>query len=531
MKAGEITKNNKIRVALLAVLLSGAILGFKGINYGIEFIGGVRIPVSLEKEVDAQTMDSMVETLKARVNAFGLKQAIVRPLGNKEIIVEIPRAEAEVIRHVEDILREQGHFEAVVDGRQALDGSDIIPNAVGGAQAEFVEPTEGGGARWEIHFAITGEGQERFAEVASGKYGYPVLMFLDRPENALIVAPRSLVVGSEGNEALLAEALSKEGDDIELVYYSGFDAQKIGNKTTAIVPASLAVDEPDIYAALAAAGFEEVEAMGEAPEKKLVVKSEEELTPRYFNAGMGKVFLSEWDAIGLMSAPTLQTEPVKQRQITSYSISGTVPASENPREEAANEVRALKSVLSGGRLPVSTTVGSYYNVAPQLGEQFTFYSFVALALAVLAVTAVIVLRYRRLILSIPIIIVNSFEILLTLTIIGAFGTLDLSAMAGIIALIGTGVDDQLIITDEMLRGKKPGEESTKRDAKERVARAFYVVLTAAGIAVASMLPLLLSGIVEITGFALSTIIGVLIGVLVTRPAYGAFMEIMFGTKN
>ncbi|PIZ91701.1 preprotein translocase subunit SecD, partial [Candidatus Micrarchaeota archaeon CG_4_10_14_0_2_um_filter_55_9] len=88
----------------------------------------------------------------------------------------------------------------------------------------------------------------------------------------------------------------------------------------------------------------------------------------------------------------------------------------------------------------------------------------------------------------------------------------------------------LIITDEMLCGRKE-EETTRRDAKERVARAFYVVLTAAGIAVASMLPLLLSGIVEITGFALSTIIGVTIGVLVTRPAYGAFMEVMFGTTN
>jgi len=530
MNYGELTRNNKIRVAFIAVLLATAILGFKGINYGIEFIGGVRIPVSLEKAVDAQTMDSIVETLKARVNTFGLKQAVVRPLGNTEIIVEIPRAEPEAIKHIEDILREQGHFEAIIDGKQALDGSYIIQNAVGGAQAEFVEARNDGGATWEIHFAITGEGQERFAEVASGKFGYPVLMFLDRPENAVIVAPRSLVVGEQGNEALLQEALSKEGDDIKLVYYSEFEVEGIGNKTTAIVPASLAIDEPEIYSALLGAGFEEVQSLGEAPEKRLVVKSEEELTPRYFNSGTGGVFLSEWEAIGLMSAPTLQTEPIKQKQITSYSITGSVPASESAELDAANEIRLIKSVLSGGRLPVSTTIGSYYNVAPQLGEQFTYYSFIAIGIAVLAVTAVIVFRYRKIILIIPIIVVNSFEILLTLTIIGAFGTLDLSAMAGIIALIGTGVDDQLIITDEMLCGRKE-EETTRRDAKERVARAFYVVLTAAGIAVASMLPLLLSGIVEITGFALSTIIGVTIGVLVTRPAYGAFMEVMFGTTN
>jgi preprotein translocase subunit SecD len=160
------------------------------------------------------------------------------------------------------------------------------------------------------------------------------------------------------------------------------------------------------------------------------------------------------------------------------------------------------------------------------------YSLIATGIAILAVAFLIMLRYRKIKLIVPIVIINAIEILLTLAVIGGFGTLDLAAMAGIITLIGTGTHDQLIITDEMLknRGKLKDlkAKQLERDAAERVKRAFYIVLTAAGIAIASMLPLLLSGIVEITGFALATIIGVLIGVTLTRPVYGLIMQKLYG---
>lgn len=544
MNWGELSSDRKVQIlavaialALFAILLRDLNPATVDLNFGIEFIGGVRIPISLEKPVDAATMSQMVDIIKTRINKFGLKQAVVRPLGNTEIIVEIPRADSSVIRSVESILREQGKFEAVIDGRQALSGEYIIPSAVGGPQAEFVNANKDGGYDWELFFAISGEGEEHFAEVAEGKFGYPVLMFLDRPSDAAVIGERSVILGDAGvmGETLMREALRKEGDEILLVYADEFDSRKaeIANRSAVVVPEGFKASKPEIVAALRQMGFNETVAEGVVVAKKLSFKPDAEFKAEFFTGGsLTQPVLSSWNAIGLMSAPTLRAEPVKQKAITQYTISGAVPAGENAQQAAVNEIRSLKSVLSGGRLPVSTIVGSYYDVAPQLGEQFLIYSAIGTIIAIIAVATLIIIRYRKLKLIVPIVFINSMEVVLTLAIIGTFGTLDLAAMAGVITLIGMGINDQLIITDEMLknRGKlkdfAPKQRET--DAKERVSKAFFIVFTAAGIAIASMLPLLLSGIVEITGFALSAIIGVLVGVLLTRPVYGLLMEQMYG---
>jgi len=540
----ELASDRKVQILAIAILISLCAIFLRDLNpttvdlnFGIEFIGGVRIPISLEKPVDAATMSQMVDTIKTRINKFGLKQAVVRPLGNTEIIVEIPRADSSVIHSVESILREQGRVEAILDVKDALTGDCIIPSAVGGPQAEFVNAQAGGGYQWELLFAISGDGEEHFADVAQGKYGYAVLMFLDRPSNAAVIGDRGIVLGDAGltGESLVQDALRKEGDDILLVYADEFQARsaELANKSIVVLPEGFKESNPEIVSALRVMGFNETFAEGEAATHKLAFKPDEDFKVQFFVGGsLTQPVLSTWKAIGLMSAPTLQVEPVKKNAITQYTISGSVPSGENAQQDAVNEIRSLKSVLSGGRLPVSTVVGSYYDVAPQLGEQFLIYSAIGTILAIIAVATLIIIRYRKLKLIVPIVFINSMEVLMTLAIIGTIGTLDLAAMAGVITLIGMGINDQLIITDEMLknRGKLKEASSKQReiDAKERVAKAFYVVFTAAGIAIASMLPLLLSGIVEITGFALSAIIGVLVGILLTRPVYGLLMEKMYG---
>ncbi|VVB68552.1 Protein-export membrane protein SecD [Candidatus Norongarragalina meridionalis] len=543
----ELLKDNKVRLVVACVVLSMFAIFLRDFDpatidssFGIEFIGGVRIPISLEKPVDATTMSAMVDVIKTRINKYGLSQAVVRPLGNKEIIVEIPKADASVIGSVEAILKEQGHFEAVVDGRQALAGEDVMQNAVGGPQGEQVYEQTGGSVGWDIVFAVTGAGQMRFADAATGKFGYPVYMFLDRPQDALIVAERSVINGgAPANEGTVRDALRKENDDILLYYAEDFNQSKneivAANRSVAIISASLNRDKPEIASSLRDMGFG-----ANGTGKKLVVVSDSEMAPAFFagttELGAKETSLREWSAIGLMSAPTLRVEPVREDRITQYSISGTAPGNttEEGHQNAVNELKMLKSVLSGGRLPVSTSVGSYYDIAPSLGREFLTYSLWATLAAIAAVAALVVLRYRRFDLVFPIVLINSIEILLLFAFIGTFGTIDLSAMAGIISLIGTGVDDQLIITDELAR-RKPGEASSSegahtRDTKDRIAKAFTIIFTVAGVSIASMLPLLLSGIVEITGFALSSIFGMLIGVFITRPAYGVIVERLYGYK-
>ena len=534
MKIVPLLASRRIQLLLAVLLIAAAIIAFKGINQGIEFKGGVRIPISLEHPVDSATMDSMVETIKLRINKFGLSQAVVQKLGDQEIIVEIPKADSSVIASVEKVLREQGKFQAIIDGKVAIAGEDIILSAVGGPQNEGIFPDQYGHYSWELGFAANRQGAEKFSRVGFGKANYPVYMFLDRPESAAIIIPRSYASSSNANllgaaavEQSLRDALKKEGDDILLVFAEDFSSQKTllfsSNKSRVIVPANFSASFPEIAKEISSHGLRLVEKPGEDA-KPVVVSSQTGI-------GSSQTRVSSWKAIGLISSPTLSAGLAEGQVSQFYMITGG-SSGDSPEEQKRNafrEKQELKSVISGGMLPVSTVIGSSYSVAPSLGEQFMAYSWIGLFLAVLAVAILIVVRYRRPSLVFPIVFVNACEIFVTTAFIGLF-TLDLSAMAGIIAMIGTGVNDQLIITDEMLRKRhesEPDEKSERRSFKDRISKAFYVVFTIAGIAIVAMSPLALSDLVEIRGFAISSIVGVLVGVLVTRPAFGVIIEELF----
>jgi len=99
--------------------------------------------------------------------------------------------------------------------------------------------------------------------------------------------------------------------------------------------------------------------------------------------------------------------------------------------------------------------------------------------------------------------------------------INLSHIAGFIAVIGTGVDDLIIIADEILQREGV---ATGRVFQNRFRKAFWVIGAAAATTIVAMSPLTVLGLGDLTGFAIITIIGVLIGVLITRPAYGDILR-------
>ena len=110
------------------------------------------------------------------------------------------------------------------------------------------------------------------------------------------------------------------------------------------------------------------------------------------------------------------------------------------------------------------------------------------------------------------------EIFLVLGLAAVIGwNIDLAAIAGIIVAVGTGVNDQIVIIDESV---SKGESS---NIKLRIKRAFFIIIGAFFTIFASMLPLFWVGAGLLRGFALTTILGVSVGILITRPA---FVEIM-----
>ena len=127
MSYGTVLKNWKVQLVIALVVVMAIAVALRGVNFGIEFKGGVRIPISIISDQDLSTdqMAEVVDTLKTRINKYGLSQSIVRPLGGKEIIVELPNAGEGAIKSIEDILKQQGRFEEM---QKTRDGRGIHPS-------------------------------------------------------------------------------------------------------------------------------------------------------------------------------------------------------------------------------------------------------------------------------------------------------------------------------------------------------------------------------------------------------------------
>jgi len=188
-----------------------------------------------------------------------------------------------------------------------------------------------------------------------------------------------------------------------------------------------------------------------------------------------------------------------------------------PNTSAAQRLRIN---LQAGALPTNLDIdeGTTYFLEPSLASEFKSFSLVTGVIAALAVVGAVFVRYRRPEVALPMIATAGAEVFILLGFAAAVGlALDLSHIAGFIAVLGTGVDDLVIIADEILQR---GEINTGRVFASRFRKAFWVIGAAAATTIIAMSPLAVLSLGDLQGFAIVTIVGVLIGVLITRPAYG-----------
>ncbi|MBU2633652.1 MAG: hypothetical protein KJ674_00245 [Nanoarchaeota archaeon] len=201
---------------------------------------------------------------------------------------------------------------------------------------------------------------------------------------------------------------------------------------------------------------------------------------------------------------------------------GAGPTEGEAIQDALKNMNKLQTVLITGSLPTSLNIVKIDYISPTLGSEFTNNAFLVGILAIIAVAIVIFIRYRKIKIALPMLIVSSSEILIILGLAALIKyNLDLAAIAGIIAAVGTGVDDQIVITDEVL---------TKSDSyynwKDKIKKAFFIIMAAYATTVAAMIPLLKAGAGLLTGFAFTIIAGVSIGVFITRPAFASIIEVL-----
>lgn len=235
--------------------------------------------------------------------------------------------------------------------------------------------------------------------------------------------------------------------------------------------------------------------------------------------------LDDREITSLNVASSFKFQKITSPQIT---VSGSaMPTEEQAIESAKKEMEFLQAILSTQSLPTELEVVQSYSISSSLGSKLLENAIWLGLAAVLLVSAVVAFRYRRIEVGVGIVIALVTEIII---VFGAAAflrlSIDLAAIGGLIAAIGTGVDDQIIITDEYFRKRKKHINSRKK-----VKAAMYIIMIAYLTTLAAMIPLYFAGLNILQGFAFMIIIGVTVGVFITRPAYGVILRMLTTSRK
>jgi len=218
----------------------------------------------------------------------------------------------------------------------------------------------------------------------------------------------------------------------------------------------------------------------------------------------------------------LISEDLKGRTATQIAVSGS--GTGNTREEAYNSAREnmhkLQTVLITGSLPYQLEIVKLDTISPILGSKFISNILLAGLASLLAVALIVFVRYRRIRPSLAILFTSFSEVILILGFASLIRwNLDLASIAGILIVIGTGVDQQIIMIDESRSGKQ-------LSIIEKIKRALFIIVGAYFTSLAALIPLYWAGAGLLKGFAVTTIIGITTGVLITRPAFADILKRM-----
>src|SRR5574342_1054590 len=148
---------------------------------GLDLQGGTRVLLRPAEEVSDETMSLMIDSLKERLNVYGLGDVVVNEVsdrpgflggGHKFILVEIAGASEDEVR---ELLGKQGKFEAKIGSDSVFKGGNDITYVCRTAQCSGIDPnrgcgksTDGWGCSFMFSITLSPEAAQRQADLTSG---------------------------------------------------------------------------------------------------------------------------------------------------------------------------------------------------------------------------------------------------------------------------------------------------------------------------------------------------------------------------
>ncbi len=438
------------------------------LKFGIDIEGGTRVLLKPKGNVTKTIIEETISTLNARINLFGLKDVRVTPLGENLIQIEMSGASGEDIR---DFLAKQGKFEGKI-----LESINLQNNT-------------GRIILGDNTYTLQLQGNKIL--VNNSLYSINQSFYLENIKFDIFNTTNS-------SAFLLANTFT--GTDIVNVFTDP--------EHSAINPVSGGYQ----FTFTIGINIESAQRFAKITKNQPIrfVGSEQYIDPVLV------LFLDQNPVSELNIVASLAGQEITQPSIQGFR---------ETRDGAITERARLQAILKSGSLPTELEIAKIDTITETAGKELINSTLLLALGAALAVSVIIFIRYRDLKIAIPMILISFSEIALILgfaamtqVLTGGGGwVLDIPAIAGLIAVIGTGVNQLIIITDQMLLEQD-------MTVKFRHKTAMNIIFTSAYIVIAAMIPLILIGIGTLKGFAITTIIGVLIGIIITRPAYMAILE-------
>lgn len=454
------------------------------LNFGLDVIGGTRALIEPTENVSDATIQQIISTFETRINTYGLKEAKFQAIndvisGKKYVQIEFAGGTKEEMK---ELIEKQGKFEGKIPkvvkftnnkgmisvGNKTYDvllAGNVIE--INNKQLKANDSIELSGIKAEV-LNVTNDSSILMFTVFTGNDIKSVCL-VEQPN---ICTSRVYQTGKNQWEFMFSVTISDEG------------AQRFADVTKGM---QVFIDPNSGHSYL---------------ESKLYL------------------FLDEKPLSDLSIAGDLAGRSINNPVITGGGAT---------RSEASEEMLRLKSILQSGALPVSINIVKIDQISPSLGAEFINSAQMAALVAVVAVFMFLLVRYRNIKISSLMVLWTIFEVIIILGIAAMIKwTLDLPSIVAIITIIGTGIDVQIMIVDEILYGKRKAEAVT---IKQKIKDAFFMVFGSASTVIAAMLPMIFVGIGIMRGFAITTCIGVLVGLFITRPAFASVMERVLGKEK
>ncbi len=509
------------------------------LNLGLDLQGGMRLVLDIDRsklpDNDKDVIDRAYAIIENRINQLGVAEPTLQKQGNNRIIVELPGIKDETV--AKEVIGKTAQLEfKLVRGDADRDRAiNIIEAAVSGKDT----PSDSSAAKGE-----------KAAEKADKDLADRLFSGEDKAKDSS--------AGEEGEDG--GDALESAGGFKALVEYIG-EMAVVRNENERKVKEYLARD--DVRRALERAGLggsdflwgnEAVTAgskgttsgykylyyVKSAPEMKgdVIKDAMQSIDQSGMNSGKAKVDM-EMNAAGARRFTAVTGANInKQLAIvldsTVYSAPRIVSRISGGRAEITGsftieEAKALAIILRAGALPAPVNIVEERTVGPSLGQDAIHKGLMAGAIGTVLVILFMLVYYKASgLIALFALLLNMLIVLATMA--AASAVLTLPGIAGLILLIGMGVDANVLIFERVREEMSQGR--TIRGAIDLgYSNALSAILDSNITTIITGLILLWKGTGPIRGFAVTLIIGITASLFTALFVSKLLMSTMFNKRS